>query len=667
MKQIDQRLAQLSPGQVIGPAHHRFRLVEQLSPSIMGPRWQADDITTTTSARVTLMFLCHDLTMSHGFLKPFRDLLNRCRKLSGPHIAKCYGTFVSDGLFFSSWEPMEGMSLAELFERKLARKMQDAQKRALVTQVATALDAGYNQLKQPHASLMPEMIYITPESGVKVFGFGWNEVLDLLDSQTRLEKLNLAWQPPEVANGSAISRTTDVYSLGCVLYEIYTGTAISRTSSALPERPPKIFSDAQWDVLSSALSEQRYDRPDEAGILITEFFAEEESEDEESTSDDGNIELGKMGHRGIRGLLASLSPRPLLTTLSQSSAPLQKVIFYLAGLTTGILLMLFYVYHLNNNWRQQLETATRLHQQQQAKIESLQQNQQSAEEQVSNLTNQLQESQQQLQKRRSVKPANVAAVSDDAKVSRDLLDVFHDELAPGVYAPEMIVVPAGRFIMGRISGSGDENETPKHQVSFARPFALSRYEVTFEDYDRFADATGRAKPDDKGWGRGNLPVVNVSWADANAYADWLSQQTGQPYRLPTEAEWEYAARAGTQTRYSWGNQLVPQRANCDGCGSNWDSRQPAPVGSFPANSWGLYDMHGNVSEWVQDCYADNYADTPLDGSAEERSNCTYRVLRGGSFFDMPDLIRAAIRDRNLPDSHQNSWGFRLALDLPDAS
>ena len=195
--------------------------------------------------------------------------------------------------------------------------------------------------------------------------------------------------------------------------------------------------------------------------------------------------------------------------------------------------------------------------------------------------------------------------------------------------PEMVVIPAGSFRMGCLSGDCYRNE-PVHSVSI-ESFELSKYEVTFEEYDAFTDATGRERANDRGWGRGRRPVINVSWDDAVAYTQWLSSQTGERYRLPSEAEWEYAARAGSTTKYSWGNDIGRNRANCDGCGSRWDDRQTAPVGSFSANRWGLHDMHGNVWEWVQDCWNGNYRGAPTDGSAWESGDCSERVLRGGSW------------------------------------
>ena len=237
---------------------------------------------------------------------------------------------------------------------------------------------------------------------------------------------------------------------------------------------------------------------------------------------------------------------------------------------------------------------------------------------------------------------------------------FRDRLSSGGEGPEMVVITAGRFSMGCVSGRHCYNEKPVHEVVIAKPFALSKYEVTFEDYDRF---THPNKVSDWGWGRGRRPVIKVSWDDATEYAAWLSAQTGKRYRLPSEAEWEYAARAGTTTVYAWGNDIGQNRANCisDYCGDQWE--YTAPVGSFAGNGWGLHDMHGNVYEWVQDCWNSSYAGAPRDGSAWTSGDCSRRVIRGGSWFFDPRYLRSASRHNLSRSSHYDNQGFRLAQDL----
>jgi formylglycine-generating enzyme required for sulfatase activity len=238
--------------------------------------------------------------------------------------------------------------------------------------------------------------------------------------------------------------------------------------------------------------------------------------------------------------------------------------------------------------------------------------------------------------------------------------------------PEMAVVPAGRFTMGSPPGEEGrfDREGPQRQVTIARPFAVGKFEVTFAEWEACVSAGAcltNKNPSDQGWGRAKRPVINVSWDDITAeYLPWLSHRTGKTYRLLTEAEWEYAARAGNQGKYTWGDQVGSSQANCDGCGSQWDNRQTAPVGSFHPNAFGLHDMHGNVWEWVEDCWHGSYAEAPTDGSAWTAS-CSEisRVLRGGAWNDSPSGLRSAHRIRIRPAVRifNHGSGFRVARAL----
>jgi formylglycine-generating enzyme required for sulfatase activity len=246
--------------------------------------------------------------------------------------------------------------------------------------------------------------------------------------------------------------------------------------------------------------------------------------------------------------------------------------------------------------------------------------------------------------------------------------------------PEMVVVPAGSFMMGSPANEQgrDIDESPQHLVTIAKPFAVGRVAVTFDEWDACVADGGcnGYRPQDLGWGRNRRPVINVSWDDATAYAAWLSRKTGKPYGLLTEAEWEYAARAGSTTAYYWGDEIGKGNANCAPvgnleCGSIWDNKQTAPVGSFAANAFGLYDMAGNVWQWVQDCYHNSYNGAPTDGSAWTTGNCRgtleegdlQRVIRGGSWISGPLLLRSAGRLRDNFNSGGNLLGFRVGRTL----
>ena len=252
--------------------------------------------------------------------------------------------------------------------------------------------------------------------------------------------------------------------------------------------------------------------------------------------------------------------------------------------------------------------------------------------------------------------------------------------------PEMVVVPAGKFTMGSPkSESGHTDEKPQHEVSFAEPFAIGRFEVTFEQWDA-CTASGRCpKADDDGYGRGAYPAINVSWKDAQVYVAWLSEATGKRYRLPSEARFEYAARAGTSTPWFWGpeedsfgSKKACEYANThDEAGKDahpmyvWSHHQcndgypeNAPTGKYKPNAWGLYDMLGNVREWVEDCHQVGYAGAPADGSVRTHSGaCEKRVVRGGAWIDGASTARAAYRYAETEEFRNYQVGFRVVRDL----
>ncbi|MCP3870690.1 MAG: SUMF1/EgtB/PvdO family nonheme iron enzyme [Gammaproteobacteria bacterium] len=240
------------------------------------------------------------------------------------------------------------------------------------------------------------------------------------------------------------------------------------------------------------------------------------------------------------------------------------------------------------------------------------------------------------------------------------------------WEPRMVHIPPKGLPMPFPMGSqeGNKDEQPVHSVQITRPFAIGKYEVTFEEYQYFTDKTGSLLPGDRGWGHGRQPVIAISWEQAQRYITWLSVVTGKTYRLPTESEWEYAARAGTDTRFWWGddiNQNGKIWANCDGCGSQWDNLQTAPVGSFEENPFGLHDTAGNVWEWVQDCWhRDYHKSPPTNGAAwteKADGDCKRRVLRGGSWYDFPRFLRPANRSSYGIGIRNHALGFRVALDL----
>ena len=227
--------------------------------------------------------------------------------------------------------------------------------------------------------------------------------------------------------------------------------------------------------------------------------------------------------------------------------------------------------------------------------------------------------------------------------------------------PELVQIPAGVFSMG--SQGGHWSERPVHRVTIAQPFALGKYEVTVGQWQACVDAGACASMPSMQNVTENSPVHDVHWNEVQNFLKWLSQMSGQTYRLPTEAEWEYAARGGTKTRYWWGDAIGARNANCEDCGGSWDRKTPAQVGSYEANPFGLHDMNGGVMEWVADCWYPDYQDAPTDGSARESGDCSQRVLRGGSWRN--DQTYATVSSRLSYDRSVRYYtnGFRVARDL----
>jgi formylglycine-generating enzyme required for sulfatase activity len=252
----------------------------------------------------------------------------------------------------------------------------------------------------------------------------------------------------------------------------------------------------------------------------------------------------------------------------------------------------------------------------------------------------------------------LAADVEPGKVFKDCAD-----------CPELVMIPAGNYDMGALVVGKNtflNRSLPVHHVTIPKPFAFGRYETTFDDWELCHKAGACEKdPDDHTWGKGKRPVINVSVPEVEQYLAWLSKKTGHKYRLPTEAEWEYAARAGTKTKFSWGDEAGKTNANCRTCAPEI-SKETYPVGGYKPNPWGLYDIHGNVWEWTQDCWNENYNGAPTDGSAWRTGDCNFRVQRGGSWYYVDVNAQSDFRSKYsaLDNGFSYGIGFRMVRELP---
>lgn len=236
---------------------------------------------------------------------------------------------------------------------------------------------------------------------------------------------------------------------------------------------------------------------------------------------------------------------------------------------------------------------------------------------------------------------------------------YRDALSRGGYGPIMVRLPEGSFLMGSKDSLPYADERPQHKVTL-QAFSIGKYEVSFDEFDLFAKDKGYKLPDDQGWGRGTRPVMNVSWDEAIEYTQWLTEQTGFQYRLPTEREWELAATANATTTYWWGYDVGQNMANCAICGSQWDGRQTAPIGSFRANAFGIHDTIGNVLEWTSTCFHASYKDSPRYGQNWEGGDCSKRMVRSSAYRTPENGLRTTKRNKYSPKTKMDSLGFRVA-------
>ena len=264
--------------------------------------------------------------------------------------------------------------------------------------------------------------------------------------------------------------------------------------------------------------------------------------------------------------------------------------------------------------------------------------------------------------------AGVTALSPEREQALKAGDAFQECKE----CPAMVVAPAGTFAMGSPPSEPGRAalEGPQHTVTLPRAFAVGRYDVSFDEWDACVSDGGcnDYKPDSAGWGRGSQPVINISWDDANAYVAWLAKKTGRPYRLPSEAELEYVTRAGTTTPFWWGDFITTAQANYNGtpyiAGPKGENRgRTVPVNSFSPNPWGLYQVHGNVYVWTEDCWHDSYLTAPTDGSPWLSGDCGYRAIRGGSWDYNGVYLRSASRLGYSTDTRANWLGLRIARSL----
>lgn len=657
----------LQPDQTIGPTHHRFKLLAAGPSHPPGQLWSAQDITTTTPVDVSLLIFDPRQFTEQSQLDRLRTTLNRSKTLKSPFLATIYGQFFYRGMLFISMPPMRAVTISQLIERSKLGKLPERQRIGMLKQLGRALHA-VQMGRMSHGTLCPELVYLVPGRGVQLLGVGWYNALDPETAALSYAR----YQPEDHLIRGIASTSGDAYALGCLAIQL-----LNRGKFDLQARPTGL-DEAQWSKLSELLT-QRTEAEIQAPLqLVRELFSDNNSDEiaidipdqpttatepndqqshpvEKSDPDaaqERNSERHSERAQALSGTAVNTKGESSQASAAHGasrknglrldlSALFNRPITLVLGFFAGLMVSQIFNLVLQQPSVAEPKSAAAINTTRAtAVVESVVTVADSAAVPINPFT-----------------PDNIE------RMAQNHLSIFQHPTPEGVQAPQMVSLPTGRFLMGDIQGVGDDNEKPVREVIVDQRFALSRFEVTFEEYDQFALATQRPLPKDQGWGRGKRPVINVTWEDASAYAQWLTEQTGQAYRLPSEAEWEYAARAGTESAYWWGDALQPGMAHCDDCQSLSPLNQTAEVGTHPPNPWGLFDLNGNVDEWVADCYTDNFVGATTTQLARVQAGCEQRVMRGGSWFEINRLVRSSARYRHPPAAARDTWGFRVAVDL----
>lgn len=626
----------------VGDDFANYRIVKEFAGGGMGSVYLA--LEPNLERHVVVKIIRSDWAADPEYAKRFHREMKTMARLNHPHIVRIYA---SNPVGERLWMAMEliaagigadGLPFGLDLQRRLARPLSVSEGLRVLGPIADALDFVHAE-GVVHRDLKPANILINAQGAGVLADFGIAKARGASDLTGGKMVGTVDYISPEQCQDLAVDGRADVYALGAVVYRWLAGappfTAVDPVAMAMKhiQAPLPVEALATWPqlipVLRKAMAKQPDDRYPRASEMISAVRQALLPEAAAVAAASAQVVMNtpiKPLESAPETRPASTAPQPSVTQPidqpdalargNRAPSPKQRRSHMGTLLVFGVGALA-----LTGIWYGAGQ-------------------------------------------RNSTKPAGADAHSAAPGPITPGVH-FQDPLKSGGLGPEMVWIPAGRFQMGCEAGADDcrSDEQPVREVTLTS-FAMGVTELTYADFDRCVNAGTCRRPTDR-WGRGDQPVINVSWEDAQQYLIWLRGETGLDYALPSEAQWEYAARAplpdAPYTRYSEGNELGGNRANCDGCGSAWGGKQAAPVKSFAANRWGLFDTHGNVWEWVQDCYVESYEDAPVDGSAVERTECASRALRGGSWIRGAGYCRSAFRGAVGPGLRYDFLGFRLVL------
>ncbi|WP_426337600.1 SUMF1/EgtB/PvdO family nonheme iron enzyme [Pseudoduganella sp. R-31] len=711
----------LMAGQEIGPHNRRYRLERLIGMGGMGQVWQATDLATHAelghSAVVALKILPPQLTQSPAHAKLLIEEATQARRLAHDNIVRVYewAQDPATSSYFIIMECLEGQDL----EAWLAEhgKATPAQVEQMLRPVANALQYAWGKHRLVHRDLKPGNVFLTAAGEIKLLDFGIASRARSTGTDLGMATPNAGtagYRAPEAGTGQGAPRPQlDAYAVAVMIYQLLEGRLPFDQPTALLEPPkPAALNAQQWEVLKHGFANRAGERPESVAALLDALRdaagpnAEEAAQREAASKERAAAEQQEREARAAREQRAR---NDAIARAEEEEQRRQKEV-ELAARRKAEAQAAAQEKARQEQLRREQEKQRKAQAEQEAKERKERLRQQliarrdadalkarQAEEEYQRKMAQLKaeaayraEQERHRKEQAARKAAELAALLPSASSPvADAEGVLRDRFTDGSgVGPDLVLIPTGRFQMGSnehehkaavkagAQKTSLDKELPAHWVGIEHSFALGRYPVTVGEWRVFVKATGWQSKLDVDWQQPGFtqderhPVVCVSWHDAQLYLQWLGEKTGQQYRLPSEAEWEYACRAGSHTAFSFGDQITPEHANYDGHFTYNDGPKgnshggTTRVGSYQPNPWGLFDMHGNVWEWTQDTVHDNYLGAPIDGSAwEQGGDKARRILRGGAWLYQPRYLRSAMRNGYSALLANDVVGFRVARKL----